>query len=265
LVKVVHSTFDSFVEARRAHSDPLSASSNTSSSKSSALNQRHKDKEDRVGGALLWTNEDVDDARRELAGAPSQSSERANTQKAHTLFNDVAMEADSSSTPCSSNSYQGPRRLAGTDDASLGSALHDEGGCKPCVYFQKEKGCSAGSDCRFCHAAHEPVGRIRIRPCKSKRERYKKIFNKISGQLTEDPDFDLETVRLPPSLTKNTAVKDKMFSKLNGEVRGQLAERRAGRPGSSGGEDGCQRTGGLPLIGQVKSGGTRSEDGRSVV
>jgi len=237
-VEVVHSTFADFVEARRAHSDPLSSSSSISSSRSSGLNQRHKEKEDRVAD-LLWKSEGVDAARKELGGAPSQSSEWGNTQKAHTLFNDVAQaEADSSSTPGSSSSYQGPRRLAGTDDASLGSALHDEGGCKPCVYFQKEKGCSAGSDCRFCHAAHEPVGRIRIRPCKSKRERYKKIFMKISGQLTEDPDFDLETVRLPPSLTKNTAVKEKMFSKLNVEVRGQLAERRAGRPGSSGGEEG---------------------------
>merc|ERR1712232_1005670 len=33
---------------------------------------------------------------------------------------------------------------------SAGSALHSEGGCKPCVFFHT-KGCTREAECQFCH------------------------------------------------------------------------------------------------------------------
>merc|ERR1711862_528505 len=32
-----------------------------------------------------------------------------------------------------------------------GSALHDEGGCKPCAWYWKGIGCHLGADCDYCH------------------------------------------------------------------------------------------------------------------
>eukprot|EP00440_Ansanella_granifera_P049946 gb/GFBE01054125.1/.p1 GENE.gb/GFBE01054125.1/~~gb/GFBE01054125.1/.p1 ORF type:complete len:192 (+),score=43.12 gb/GFBE01054125.1/:1-576(+) len=34
---------------------------------------------------------------------------------------------------------------------SIGSAGHGTGECHPCAFFWKDKGCSSGSDCNFCH------------------------------------------------------------------------------------------------------------------
>lgn len=36
-------------------------------------------------------------------------------------------------------------------EASVGSALHGTGQCKPCAWFWKPEGCSNSSNCRHCH------------------------------------------------------------------------------------------------------------------
>eukprot|EP00929_Paragymnodinium_shiwhaense_P116935 TRINITY_DN869_c0_g2_i1.p1 TRINITY_DN869_c0_g2~~TRINITY_DN869_c0_g2_i1.p1 ORF type:complete len:265 (-),score=46.91 TRINITY_DN869_c0_g2_i1:637-1431(-) len=37
------------------------------------------------------------------------------------------------------------------DLPSLGSHLHSTGGCRPCGFFWKGRGCSNGAECEFCH------------------------------------------------------------------------------------------------------------------
>jgi hypothetical protein len=50
---------------------------------------------------------------------------------------------------------------------SNGSAEHASGHCKPCGFFHKAAGCSAGSACKFCHLC--PPGSIEKKR-KSKRQ-----------------------------------------------------------------------------------------------
>jgi len=44
---------------------------------------------------------------------------------------------------------------------SEGSKSHQSGQCRPCAWFFKEKGCSLGRDCNFCHQC--PDGQVRTR------------------------------------------------------------------------------------------------------
>jgi len=64
---------------------------------------------------------------------------------------------------------------------SVGSALHAKKQCKPCAFAHyntewrpspdRKVGCSEGVLCRFCHFRHSVGSKIRLRPCKGKRER----------------------------------------------------------------------------------------------
>lgn len=48
---------------------------------------------------------------------------------------------------------------------SVGSDLHSDGKCKPCVFYHEPQGCSNGTSCAFCHACppHEFERRKRLR------------------------------------------------------------------------------------------------------
>jgi len=59
--------------------------------------------------------------------------------------------------------------------ASLGSALHGTGECKPCAWFWKPQGCHNGQECLHCHLC--PMGALRK---KGKSERMRK------GSFTAD-------------------------------------------------------------------------------
>jgi len=54
------------------------------------------------------------------------------------------------------------------DDLSLGSRLHASGGCRPCHYVFKARGCDRGKACTFCHMPHTMTG---VRPCQATREK----------------------------------------------------------------------------------------------
>mmetsp|Transcript_128490 Transcript_128490/g.411842 ORF Transcript_128490/g.411842 Transcript_128490/m.411842 type:complete len:240 (-) Transcript_128490:277-996(-) len=58
--------------------------------------------------------------------------------------------------------------------ASIGSSKHGEGVCKQCLFHLRPGGCLRGELCEFCHIQHS--GGARRRPCKAKRQRYKKII-----------------------------------------------------------------------------------------
>lgn len=44
-----------------------------------------------------------------------------------------------------------PGELGTARMPTMGSAGHEEGTCRPCAFVWKERGCSSGSDCPFCH------------------------------------------------------------------------------------------------------------------
>lgn len=70
------------------------------------------------------------------------------------------------------------------EPTSVGSAGHDQS-CKPCLFVHSKVGCRKGVMCEFCHFKHNR--RSRPRPCKGKRNRYRKLLNRLeAGQQAED-------------------------------------------------------------------------------
>lgn len=66
---------------------------------------------------------------------------------------------------------------------SVGSALHAEGGCSPCFFFPLKKGCHAGTNCKFCHMAHELLPRTR--PSKERRAKAKRLAETVARQSSK--------------------------------------------------------------------------------
>lgn len=62
------------------------------------------------------------------------------------------------------------------EPTSIGSVGHPA--CKPCLFVHTDMKCERGVTCRFCHFEHRR--RSRPRPCKGKRERYRKLLTKFA-------------------------------------------------------------------------------------
>lgn len=64
---------------------------------------------------------------------------------------------------------------------SLGSIAHAGRGsdCTPCRLFHSSAGCPDGVLCEFCHFPHNR--KSRVRPCKGKRERYRKLLKRMEA------------------------------------------------------------------------------------
>jgi hypothetical protein len=71
---------------------------------------------------------------------------------------------------------------------SAGSIYHDEGTCKPCVFFNSDKGksCENGIYCRFCHFKHEPKKRQRLSK-KKRLERRSREEGRTPDELQRNP------------------------------------------------------------------------------
>lgn len=67
--------------------------------------------------------------------------------------------------------------------ASAGSVHHDEGTCKPCLFVNTIVGCQNGVGCEFCHLFHRR--KSKLRPCKSKRERYRRLVLRAAEQMAD--------------------------------------------------------------------------------
>lgn len=66
---------------------------------------------------------------------------------------------------------------------SLGSVSHPES-CKPCLFVHTHIKCHNGLLCTFCHFEHKR--RSKPRPCKGKRERYRKLLGRLAD--TDAPE-----------------------------------------------------------------------------
>lgn len=64
---------------------------------------------------------------------------------------------------------------------SAGSVGHAEARCKPCLFHRHGPGCPNGVRCAFCHLEH--TSRSTRRPCKAKRDRYRRLV--VSQMETE--------------------------------------------------------------------------------
>jgi len=92
---------------------------------------------------------------------------------------------------------------------SLGSATHDEGRCKPCVFVNTHTGCQNGSLCEFCHLPHKR--KTKARPCKGKRDRYRRLLLRVFDSVVKDSDevdeaFDAQEMPPVPPRDQQTRV-----------------------------------------------------------
>jgi hypothetical protein len=96
---------------------------------------------------------------------------------------------NSSCTEDASGMSTGTPRSQATDDLaegtsggwSIGAALHDSEGCKPCLFVHTHVGCQNGASCEFCHYVHKR--KSKPRPCKGKRDRYRKLLMRMEESL----------------------------------------------------------------------------------
>mmetsp|Transcript_28666 Transcript_28666/g.89123 ORF Transcript_28666/g.89123 Transcript_28666/m.89123 type:complete len:387 (-) Transcript_28666:59-1219(-) len=128
-------------------------------------------------------------------------------------------------------------RDANGELTSKGSIGHANGTCKVCIFASSTIGCTNGVNCSFCHLPHKPGKRkTKLRPCKGKRERYRKLLTRLTYQVEQDPEnFSVDKLDLPPSIMANDARKAKLAERMQLLVEQVKATQRAG--GSPGGAE----------------------------
>jgi len=98
---------------------------------------------------------------------------------------------------------------------SIGSLLHARAKCIPCATLQSGAPCPMGIQCTHCHLPHKTSKR-KVKPCKAKRESYRRLVATISANIDEDPSsFNDETVKdLPNFVRKNDTLTKKLVRRL---------------------------------------------------
>eukprot|EP00928_Gymnodinium_smaydae_P042163 TRINITY_DN28431_c0_g1_i1.p1 TRINITY_DN28431_c0_g1~~TRINITY_DN28431_c0_g1_i1.p1 ORF type:complete len:227 (+),score=38.52 TRINITY_DN28431_c0_g1_i1:55-735(+) len=119
---------------------------------------------------------------------------------------------------------------------SVGSATHEMGTCKPCLYAHSDVGCKKGASCRYCHIRH--AKKSRARPCKMTRQKCKEIAREVDAF---NPDF----AQLREVMDEVGNVNPYMYSILRGKQRKQAEE------GEEGEESGAPAEASLPTANQV--------------
>jgi hypothetical protein len=87
------------------------------------------------------------------------------------------------------------------DLPSVGAALHSTGNCKPCLFVHGYMGCRSGAECQFCHLLHSRSSKAR--PCKNKRERYKKLVERFLTNGSGGNEESAEDNSLPTTTREN--------------------------------------------------------------
>lgn len=122
---------------------------------------------------IVWGSIEDSDASSSSNGQGNESKADAECfqRPGNVLFLDSSSSHPSAPEDDVKNS---PRKeVAASNLPSVGSAFHVTNNCKPCLFTRKSpNGCTSGYECRFCHFPHEQLRKTR--PCKTKRERYKK-------------------------------------------------------------------------------------------
>nr|ABO47901.1 unknown [Alexandrium fundyense] len=122
------------------------------------------------------------------SSASSLRGEAAPTHSAEPVEHSIPELAENSASQGKSISLQAaevpspvePASAAAAEAQGLpspGSAAHDLGKCKPCLFLVESIGCISGEGCSFCHFPHNR--RTMPRPSKGKRDRFRKYLEKI--------------------------------------------------------------------------------------
>jgi len=125
--------------------------------------------------------------------------------------------------------------------SSMGSTLHKSANCRPCRHKMISNTCPEGMKCLFCHLKHrmpsqvidaqlaclgetdelEDKRRERQRPCKSKRDQYKKMVKKFEVEILKDPfGFNIESVNVPPRIFASPELTSKFMRRLESIAHG---------------------------------------------
>jgi len=115
---------------------------------------------------------------------------------------------------------------------SIGSTLHMTAQCKPCRYKIMQQPCADGVRCMYCHMDHnlstslesvniaqQPTadggGKSKVRPCKGKRDRYRKHVSRITEQIMANPfSWSVDRMEIPPSIECNPELKRKFLARM---------------------------------------------------
>lgn len=185
----------------------------------------------------------------ESRGSDSKGEHSKNTMKSEKFSNELSEKAAGDADYPLSGQMQRVMEEQDTDHASarrppaasssstpaappdlfdLGSSEHERGVCKPCAFAALDS-CAAGSFCRYCHLPHDGV-RIKMRPCKGKRDRFKRLMDRIAEEIAADPlGHDVLSIKLPPSVAEN----DLLRRRVEDWVAQRLEEeRRRVQPGA---------------------------------
>eukprot|EP00429_Kryptoperidinium_foliaceum_P084267 CAMPEP_0176233934 /NCGR_PEP_ID=MMETSP0121_2-20121125/26076_1 /TAXON_ID=160619 /ORGANISM="Kryptoperidinium foliaceum, Strain CCMP 1326" /LENGTH=368 /DNA_ID=CAMNT_0017573335 /DNA_START=57 /DNA_END=1164 /DNA_ORIENTATION=+ len=107
---------------------------------------------------------------------------------------------------------------------SVGSQGHASGSCRPCAFARSAAGCKFGAECQFCHEVADHPEAVRVRPCKGKRERFKRQMAAIERAIAEDPDlYDRGGLSLPALADRS----DRARSRIMAQLQEAAAEARA--------------------------------------
>jgi len=126
-------------------------------------------------------------------------------------------DGETPSTMCGSTSPTSLGRFGTVSDESpsLGSAGHAEGTCRPCAFARSTSGCKFGAACNFCHLVSEHPESVRMRPCKGKRERYKRTMAAIESRIAQDPDLLTSgCLNLPSFVDRSPQARERVMAQL---------------------------------------------------
>jgi hypothetical protein len=184
--------------AEYSHSEDLTSQQSKSSSNHSSLlhstssrghsrkwlSPRQHQKADAAAGAPAQHREGGAD--HVLFGSSPSQSAFGSSQSQSGSAEDSAeiMTRQQSSPPKGSSTPAMPTTLNEDENVmSVGSALHDQDMCRPCLFVYTKVGCQNGARCEFCHFAHKRKNKPR--PCKGKRDRYRKLINRMEQQMED--------------------------------------------------------------------------------
>mmetsp|Transcript_89345 Transcript_89345/g.255885 ORF Transcript_89345/g.255885 Transcript_89345/m.255885 type:complete len:186 (-) Transcript_89345:120-677(-) len=132
------------------------------------------------GGKMLYELFKEDDR---FASKPRKFEGSDDTQGSTTAGSSTEISSDKASMPY------------------IGSSGHSESTCKPCLFAHTAIGCEKGFFCVFCHYTHSR--RHGPRPCKGKRDRYRKLIEarlQVASEgfdIEPEDDDDYEAEALP--------------------------------------------------------------------
>lgn len=137
------------------------------------------------GGIPLsaWTSEHLDSEESVTCETPEVSQADPRTPSLDTTEEScggLGGEAEQVQRPTLHS--DGPQR-------SIGSELHDLGGCVPCAFYCfKKQGCGNGSECNFCHMGHISNKKLRQQEWRKKQHEQNRKQRRASKKTSEDRD-----------------------------------------------------------------------------